>query len=1474
MSDGRTILPSLGGATATDSERSLAQQAQPTALEDFDPNLSTATINLSVEDIAAGSQSANGSNGSGQVEKDRRIRQKRIWLYRNDKEVSNICTNNGIAESAFANRPHTITRIEMCHFNYPVMTALHNFAQLTSLCIVAQDVSTIAGLEDCPLLEQLWVCETRLSTISNIEKCINLKELYLYSNRIRKIQGLENLVKLENYGFPIMVNIEISKIQNLATLVNLKDIQVGNNRIASIGDSLNENLALEELNIAGNRLSSFRDVLYLARLPRLTSLCLSDPNFADNPICSLCNYQTHVIYHLPNLRSLDTLDVTDESRRIISATILKKRMYYNMRIRTIKRNTNFLIKSLQTYNVDDEKHIEDDVVVLTKRIKRIQRKRDDLGFPPPGDKIEQFSGISEKFEDSRKRLVSLIETKTKCLQRLQEHKRDVINQISQQSDMAIRKLLIELETGGNVRDDSWFENCEALVKSMILRATSTHHYRRIQIHRISRVHNRFLKNRFEGKLRLKSDHTHSFEYLCFQTTEARSDDVFQAVEHGFADLMEVRSSGGTVSNTGILLSNYLDLQEPLQGDGDGQRERERKRLRQAVIVKSFANKVQRTDADLATLNSTDLNGVNCIYRDTSKPGLHSDPCRQYLVFDRELILPEYFVEFSLESDLDRLTTKIERLMVDIAYSSKLSQADMPSIVLDVIGKISETLESRKMDLDLPISALEIQYPEIKVSDSIGEPPPVSLTLEILGRKPPFQITCLNLSMIPITSSLDSFQVFSNIRSLSLSGCGLKEVPPIRHFPKLETLDLSFNYIVVLSSGFGASSPACHSLRHLDLAGNHICSLDSLRCIQEHLKVLDTLDLRYNPICHRKGYRGYLLANAKKCLKSVKVLDDTVVEPSERNWSWRKMVHIDAAALDESSLAAVYIKEHSSSQSHLFRPLSVRTQAGYGSSAAQHEYWQTANDIDISEIPSSPLQLNLEILTTLEMDSCNLFDLDFLPSGLVNLRWASFRNNNLRDLSRLVLFQRLEELSLENNDIEHIDPLTSLGTLTKLDVSNNRITSIEAAGMFQNLMLLSLENNLVKNLKPLAKLSTLMEFYAGNNYIADLYSIFPLKELPRLIILDLTGNSVCQVKNYRLFGIFHLSRLKILDGTSISPKEQNAAKEVYLGKLTLELLGEKIGHFSFKNITELDLRNCKIREIDCFANGEFRSIRKLNFDHNLLSNIDPFLSLTGLRSLSINNNKIERLLSSDGPAVMSPSGWRIETPDAARTKPLLPLLEELHLGIADLGLYRFPQLKMLFTWKSNAKVDGLEHMTGLTELVLDKNQIKAVDPSSFLSLINVKELHIKENRLRSLSHFDCLPNLQYLFLNGNRINETNEIEKMKLPSLLEIHLSANGVTRKQMYRFSIIMRFPHILSIDGKDVLDEERQRAESYFMEQCINREESSSVMKIPLPVQQTPLSSSMSSMVKLPIKITSVVLDGLEMKLAANSSGFGSHKA
>lgn len=158
----------------------------------------------------------------------------------------------------------------------------------------------------------------------------------------------------------------------------------------------------------------------------------------------------------------------------------------------------------------------------------------------------------------------------------------------------------------------------------------------------------------------------------------------------------------------------------------------------------------------------------------------------------------------------------------------------------------------------------------------------------------------------------------------------------------------------------------------------------------------------------------------------------------------------------------------------------------------------------------------------------------------------------------------------------------------------------------------------------------------------------------------------------------------MNGSGITVREQNQAREEFMGKLTIELLGEKIGHFTFKNITELDLRNCKIREVDCLSNGDFRNLRKLNFDNNLLTNIDCFGGLTGLRYLSLNHNKLERLLSTDQPASnMSCSIAKSDFSEFGKPSLFLSHLEELHLGhnaitrIADLALWRMPQLRILF-----------------------------------------------------------------------------------------------------------------------------------------------------------------------------------------------------
>lgn len=80
--------------------------------------------------------------------------------------------------------------------------------------------------------------------------------------------------------------------------------------------------------------------------------------------------------------------------------------------------------------------------------------------------------------------------------------------------------------------------------------------------------------------------------------------------------------------------------------------------------------------------------------------------------------------------------------------------------------------------------------------------------------------------------------------------------------------------------------------------------------------------------------------------------------------------------------------------------------------------------------------------------------------------------------------------------------------------------------------MSMEDNEIANLDGLENLQTLMELYLGNNLISDTREITKLKTLSRLIILDISGNNLSRDSNYRIYCIFHLRKLKVLDGVSI------------------------------------------------------------------------------------------------------------------------------------------------------------------------------------------------------------------------------------------------------------------------------------------------------------------------------------------------------
>ena len=161
----------------------------------------------------------------------------------------------------------------------------------------------------------------------------------------------------------------------------------------------------------------------------------------------------------------------------------------------------------------------------------------------------------------------------------------------------------------------------------------------------------------------------------------------------------------------------------------------------------------------------------------------------------------------------------------------------------------------------------------------------------------------------------------------------------------------------------------------------------------------------------------------------------------------------------------------------------------------------------------------------------------------------------------------------------------------------------------------------------------MELYLGNNLISDVKETIKLKELQRLIILDISGNLMCQNKeqNYRIFCIFHLRKLRVLDGLSIDPTEHLEAKETFSGRLTEEILVSKLSGRKLSEIRELDLSSCKLRDFeDMFDASICPNLRDLNLSHNHMVSLKGLGFLPNLKILRLRDNKIETLFCKPSP----------------------------------------------------------------------------------------------------------------------------------------------------------------------------------------------------------------------------------------------------
>lgn len=203
---------------------------------------------------------------------------------------------------------------------------------------------------------------------------------------------------------------------------------------------------------------------------------------------------------------------------------------------------------------------------------------------------------------------------------------------------------------------------------------------------------------------------------------------------------------------------------------------------------------------------------------------------------------------------------------------------------------------------------------------------------------------------------------------------------------------------------------------------------------------------------------------------------------------------------------------------------------------------------------------------------------------------------------------------------------------RLDLGCNQLTSCIDVGAFTSIEQLSIDNNQITSLKGIEGLISLLELYAQNNQLTKMTEIQFVRDLPKLMVVNFCGNAFCEDRDYRLYTVYSIRKLKVLDSVNVNSQELTEARNKYTGRLQKETVEEIVGHKHYETVQVLDLAEQKIRHCgDVFESPEFQYLRELNLNNNMISSLHPLRYLSSLIILRLENNNIE-----NGPLLQPPS----------------------------------------------------------------------------------------------------------------------------------------------------------------------------------------------------------------------------------------------
>lgn len=158
-----------------------------------------------------------------------------------------------------------------------------------------------------------------------------------------------------------------------------------------------------------------------------------------------------------------------------------------------------------------------------------------------------------------------------------------------------------------------------------------------------------------------------------------------------------------------------------------------------------------------------------------------------------------------------------------------------------------------------------------------------------------------------------------------------------------------------------------------------------------------------------------------------------------------------------------------------------------------------------------------------------------------------------------VFCLLQTLDLSGNLIHALEPsqLSGLTQLRELNLARNRLRSLRGIDVLAgSLVCLDAGGNLVESLsdKGVHRCRLLEALDLSGNNLRSPQDVQGLSGLPHLTRLDLRVNPVSNAPSSRLFAVFHLRSVAVLDATPVTEAERQAVRTHH----SFTCLGHTIG----------------------------------------------------------------------------------------------------------------------------------------------------------------------------------------------------------------------------------------------------------------------------------------------------------------------------